>query len=155
MARRRELSNLQAADTNMTSMIDVVFLLISFFTLVMNFSQAEQHEEITLPKSEIAQPPDAAPPEMITLQIGADHRIFLGAKVCGIESEDYAATSLAAAVREELDVLYLVRRVDPKDVTVVIRGDANVETSFVQKAIAVCQSLGADSYVLRARQVRE
>ena len=117
MARRRELSNLQQADTNMTSMIDVVFLLISFFTLVMNFSQAEQHEEIALPKSEIAQPPDAAPPEMITLQIGADHRVFLGAKVCGIESDDYAATSLAAAVREEVDAACqagLAHESDPK-----------------------------------------
>lgn len=154
MRGRRAGSRLQAAEPNMTSMIDVVFLLISFFTLVMNFSQAEQHEEITLPQSELAQPPDAAPPEMITLQIGANRAIYLGSKVCGIESDDYGATSLGAALRDELDVLRLVRRVEPRDVVMIIRGDADVETSYVQKAIAVCQSLGADTFVLRARQTR-
>ena len=136
-------------------MIDVVFLLISFFTLVMNFSQAEQHEEVTLPKSELAQPPDAAPPEMITLQILANHTIYIGNKTCGIEHDDVRSTSLSEALRAELDVLHTLRRVEPKDVTIIIRGDAGVETGFVQKAIAACQDRGADNFVLRARQTRD
>lgn len=139
----------------MTSMIDVVFLLISFFTLVMNFSQAEQHEEIALPASELAQPPDAPPPEMITLQILADHAILIGNKKCGIEREELRSTSLSDAIRSELDALDTVRRVKPKDVTIVIRGDSNVDFGYVQKAIAVCQDRGLDSFVLRARQARE
>ncbi len=139
----------------MTPMIDVVFLLISFFTLVMNFSQAEQNEEVRLPKSELAQPPDAAPPEMITLQVLADRTILLGARRYGIEGNELRASSLSEAIRRELDVLHTLRRVDPKDVTIIIRGDGNVNVGFIQKAISVCQDRGADNFVLRARQVRE
>ncbi len=155
MSQRRSLTKLKPAEPNMTSMIDVVFLLISFFTLVMNFSQAEQNEEIALPKSELAQPPDASPPEMITLQIASDRTIFVGNRACGVENDDYSSTSLAAALRDELDVLHLVRRVEPKDVTIVIRGDSDVEVGYVQRVIGVCQSVGADTFTLRARQSRD
>ena len=40
MRKKRAVGKLAPANPNMTPMIDVVFLLISFFTLVMNFSQA-------------------------------------------------------------------------------------------------------------------
>ncbi|MBR0225569.1 MAG: biopolymer transporter ExbD [Thermoguttaceae bacterium] len=155
MRNKRSVSRLKPADPNMTPMIDVVFLLISFFTLVMNFSQAEQNEEVTLPKSELAQPPDAAPPEMITLQVLADHTIILGNRKCGIENDDLRSTSLSAAIHDELDVLHMLRRVEPRDVAIVVRGDASVDVGFVQKTISVCQDRGADNFILRARQVRE
>ena len=155
MRKKRTVSTMKPADPNMTPMIDVVFLLISFFTLVMNFSQAEQHEEISLPNSELAQPPDAPPPEMITLQILADHTILLGNRKCGIEYDDPRSTSLSAAIHDELDVLHTLRRVEPRDVTIVVRGDAGVDVGYVQKAISVCQDRGADNFILRARQVRE
>ncbi len=155
MRKKRAVGKLAPANPNMTPMIDVVFLLISFFTLVMNFSQAERNEEITLPNSELAQPPDAAPPEMITLQVMADRSIFIGTKKCGVEQGELRATSLSEAIRSELDVLHTLRRVDPKDVTIVIRGDADVDVGYVQKAISVCQDRGADNFILRARQVRE
>ena len=64
MSKKRVLSTLKPAEMNMTSMIDIVFLLISFFTLVMNFSQTEVNEEVQLPLSELAQPPEEADPEI-------------------------------------------------------------------------------------------
>ena len=136
-------------------MIDVVFLLISFFTLVMNFSQAEQHEEIALPKSELAQPPETAPPEMITLQILPDQTIVVGSKRCALEMGDVRASSFSAVLKDELDVLHTLRRVQPADVTIVIRGDADLPMGFVQRLISACQDRGADNFVLRARQAVE
>ena len=155
MKRGRVLSRLKAAEINMTSMIDVVFLLISFFTLVMNFSQAEQHEEIALPLSELAQPPEVAEAEQITVQALADNTIIVGSVSCGIESGDYRATSFGKTLGEELRWRETIRKIQPKDVTIVIRGDRDAETGFVQKIIAACQAIGTDSFVLRARQVRE
>ena len=49
MARRRELSNLQAADTNMTSMIDVVFLLLAFFVITYKTPEVEGDFNIRMP----------------------------------------------------------------------------------------------------------
>lgn len=155
MTKERVRSQLKPAETNLTSMIDVVFLLISFFTLVMNFSQAEQNEEVALPKSELAQPPEASPPEQITIQVLADRTISLGNVACSIdESSDLNATSFAEVLREELRILNVVRRVQPQDVTIIVRADENAETGFVQRVISACQQQKLDSFVLRARQDR-
>ena len=105
MRKKRELITMEPTEPNMTSMIDVVFLLISFFTLVMNFSQAEQHEEIALPKSELAQPPETAPPEMITLQILPDQTIVVGSRRCVLELGAVRASSFSAAFMAALGVL--------------------------------------------------
>ena len=150
MRKKRELITMEPTEPNMTSMIDVVFLLISFFTLVMNFSQAEQHEE-----SELAQPPETAPPEMITLQILPDQTIVVGSKRCALEMGDVRASSFSAVLKDELDVLHTLRRVQPADVTIVIRGDADLPMGFVQRLISACQDRGADNFVLRARQAVE
>ena len=139
----------------MTSMIDVVFLLISFFTLVMNFSQSEQHEEINLPRSELAQPPEEAEAERIAVQALEDETILLGALSCGIESGDYASTSFGRALSDELNWRQKIRKVTPSDVTIVVRGDAAAPTGFVQEIVAACQALGVQDFVLRARQARD
>ena len=140
----------------MTSMIDVVFLLISFFTLVINFTQTEQREEIVLPKSELAQPPDSAPPEQIVVQALDDQSVFLGTLKCSIEENfDLNASSFASALRDELHILNVVRKVEPKDVTIILRGDRDVDVGFVQKLILACQNQGIDAFVLRARQARD
>lgn len=153
--RKRVLSKLKPAETNMTSMIDVVFLLISFFTLVMNFSQAEQHEEVTLPKSELAQPPEGEDPEMITIQALASQEIVMGTTRTRLENKDLNSTSFARTLDAELKWRKTIRKVQPKDVTIVLRGDAKAETGFIQDVIAACQTVGVDSYILRARQARD
>ncbi len=152
MARERVRSTLKSAQPNMTSMIDVVFLLISFFTLVMNFSQQEQHEEIELPKSELAQPPEVADAEQITVQALANGTLIVGSQKCAIENTDYKTTTFGAVLTEELNWRKTIRQVMPNDVTMIIRGDGAAETGFIQEVIAACQALGTDSFVLRARQ---
>jgi len=153
MSKERVRPRLKEAAPNMTSMIDVVFLLISFFTLVMNFSQAEQNEEIALPVSELAQPPEAAPPEQIAIQAFGDRSLLLGTLPCSLDDGGAPETSsFAGALKEELRVLKAIRRVDAKDVTIIIRGDELLETGFIQTIISVCQEQGLDAFVLRARQ---
>lgn len=156
MSKDRVVSKLKNNEVNMTSMIDVVFLLISFFTLVMNFSQAEQHEEIVLPKSEIAQPPEVAEAEQITVHALANGEIVVGTVRCGIESnKELKASSFAATLNEELNWRRTIRKVQPKDVTAIIRGDGDAEIGFVQDVVATCQEVGIVDFVLRARQVRD
>ena len=155
MPQERAHSELKSAEPNMTSMIDVVFLLISFFTLVMNFSQAEQNEEIALPKSELAQPPETAEAERITVQALADNSVMLGPIRCAIENDQYLSTSFGFELNKELSWRRTIRQVRPKDVTIVVRGDRDAETGFIQRVIAACQALEIDSFVLRARQSRD
>lgn len=156
MSKERVRPQPKDAAPNMTSMIDVVFLLISFFTLVMNFSQAEQNEEIALPISELAQPPEAAPSEQIAIQAFGDRSLLLGTLPCSLDDGGSPnASSFAGALQEELRVLKAIRRVDAKDVTIIVRGDAQLETGFIQTIISVCQTQGLDAFILRARQGSE
>ena len=47
-----------AAEADLTPMIDMTFQLIAFFMVLINFSQSEQNEKVTLPTSELAKPAD-------------------------------------------------------------------------------------------------
>ncbi|MBR5626349.1 MAG: biopolymer transporter ExbD [Thermoguttaceae bacterium] len=152
LARKIKMESL---DLNMTSMIDIVFLLISFFTLVLNFSQAEQNEEIRLPASELAQPPEVAPAEPLTLQIKENGSILLGQLPCYLDGEVETGRPLSAAITEELRVFQAIDRAEPKDVTVIIRADENLQTGFVQKIMTVCQNAGMDNFIFRARQATD
>ena len=45
------------AQADLTPMIDMTFQLIAFFMVLINFTEADQNQEITLPTSEIVKPP--------------------------------------------------------------------------------------------------
>ena len=54
---KRAATRIQEGD--MTPMIDMVFQLIAFFMVLINFTEADQNQRIHLPSSELAKPPDA------------------------------------------------------------------------------------------------
>ncbi len=140
----------------MTPMIDIVFLLISFFTLVINFSQTEQHEQVSLPKSELAQPPDTMPSEPMTLQITSKQEIFMGLTRCYLDDKGSlgGGKPFSSILRQELQVLAAISRVEPKDITVILRADENVRGEYIKRIIQSCQNQGMENFILRARQAR-
>ena len=144
----------ESFEPNMTPMIDIVFLLMTFFIMVINFSQAESNEAIHLPDSELAQPPEAPPAEPSTLQIGDDDRIYMGSTVCYLDLPGVTGGEgrpLTEMLREELRVMKMVSSVSPSDVTLIIRADADSKIGFVQLVIQACQSQGIEIYTLRAK----
>ena len=60
-----------------TAMIDMVFQLICFFMVVINFSEGDQNEKIQLPASELARPPDRLP-FPITMHLTKEGNVVLG-----------------------------------------------------------------------------
>jgi biopolymer transport protein ExbD len=54
--RQRRTTPVDQGD--MTPMIDMVFQLIAFFMVLINFSEVDYNERIALPQSELAQPPE-------------------------------------------------------------------------------------------------
>ena len=129
-------------------MIDVVFLLIVFFTLVINFAAADQNERIKLPVSELAQPLEMPPTGPLVLHILADGNIIYD----GIEY------TLQVLQHDPLDYrLRVLRHLNiPLDtVTVIIRADAMSESGQVLDVIELCQSVGLTRFVLRTKQKEE
>ena len=134
-------------ELDMTPMIDVVFLLIVFFTLAINFTAADQNERIKLPVSELAQPPEASPAKPVTLHILPNGRIIY-------DETDRALHELQAPLNFHLRVLHNMD-VPTESVTVIIRADAQCESGHVLDVVELCQRLGLERFVLRARQQEE
>ena len=127
------------AEADLTPMIDMTFLLIAFFVMLINFNDAEQNQKIHLPKSEVAKPPDVPLDKFLIIHVTEEGTaIFKGAE---FEVPD---------MKRHL-ILYKQLHGDWKDATVIIRGDENTQTGKVQELIEVCQQQGFEKFALRAR----
>ncbi|MDR1923846.1 MAG: biopolymer transporter ExbD [Planctomycetaceae bacterium] len=130
-------------EPDMTPMIDVVFLLISFFSILVNFSQADQNQRINLPASEMAKPPDTPPNEQITLNIYPNGIIEFQNKQYNIENFKQPLEKYSYVLKH-LDV-------KPDDVVVIIRADENSKSGHIQDVIEQCQNLKLKNFKLRVR----
>jgi biopolymer transport protein ExbD len=131
-------------EPDMTPMIDVVFLLISFFSILVNFSQADQNQRINLPVSEIAKPPDTPPTEPITLNVYPKG-------IIEFQGKEYDLTGFKKAI-DRYGYLIKQLNIKPSDVTVIIRADGNSPSGLVQDIIEQCQSKQLETFKLRAKQ---
>ena len=140
-------SKLKSGELDMTPMIDMVFLLIVFFTLVLNFAAADQNERIKLPVSELAQPPDKPPTESITLHVLADGNVIYS-------GTEYPFRKLHEPLKHLLEIRKYLK-MPPDEITVIIRADAQCESGLVFDVIELCQSLDLFQFVLRTKQQEE
>jgi biopolymer transport protein ExbD len=108
---------------NLTSMIDVVFLLIIFFMVATRFSELERNIDVAVP--EVSQAGDTLPPPrpLVVAVLADGHMELDGQPVTPAE-----LTAQLAAAR--------ARQGDP---SVVIRGDAQCTFQDVAAALAACR----------------
>jgi biopolymer transport protein ExbD len=142
--RRKEFGSFTEGD--MTPMIDMTFQLIAFFMVLINFTQAEQHKRISLPRSEVAKPPEEQPEQSVTLHIDDENDavIFVGREYRDFRSLEEA---LKARTREP--------NFNAAEATVILRGDKDSKTGVVQHVIAAAQNAGFQKFKLRAEQDRQ
>ena len=138
---------LERVEWDMTPMIDMVFLLIVFFSLVFNFSAADQNERIKLPISELAQPPELPPTEPITLHILTDGKVIYNER-------EQVPLELQNSLTDHLRDLKFMN-VPLEKVTVIIRADARCESGKVFDVVELCQNFGLDRIVFRIKQQEE
>jgi biopolymer transport protein ExbD len=132
------------AEGDMTPMIDMTFLLIAFFMVLINFTEADQNERIRLPSSELAKPPETPLQLPITLQLTKEGTVlFIG--------EEVPVADLKSPLRRERELLE--RRGDNvADATIIIRADADAKTGKVQELMKICQDIKFEKFALRAKQ---
>jgi biopolymer transport protein ExbD len=120
---------------NLTSMIDVLFLLIIFFMVATKFDEMERNIEVAVP--EVAQAGQDSPPPrplVVTVQAGGGVELD-GAPV----TIDELTTRLAAA------------RTPLTEPSVVIRGDAQCAFQHVASALAACRQAGISDLGITVR----
>lgn len=152
-------SGASAPDVDMTPMIDIVFQLIAFFMVITNFEQQKADERVTLPKDQLAKPPEVKREDSFTINFGflkdkegvvIDKTPYLFFDDQQLQVEDPATTK---RLRAEA-AFFKTIGTDLKDVTVEIRADSNVSSGLVQKLIQMCQEEGIEfqRFALKATQ---
>lgn len=143
--RPRKKFDTKVAEGDMTAMIDMVFQLIIFFMVLINFSQDDQNDKIKLPSSELAKPADAPLTFPIVMHLDSTGVIYMGA------NEPATVESVAPALRTEIQLLQS-RNQTAKDANIVIRAHQNAPGGMVQDLIKKCQELGFEKFALRVRE---
>ncbi|MCO6045550.1 biopolymer transporter ExbD [Aeoliella sp. ICT_H6.2] len=146
-AKRREVS-----EGDMTPMIDMVFQLIAFFMVLINFSDIDQDQRVHLPKSELAKPPEVAYEKPITLQMTADEGIILNAgasDLLSIEDLRIALMRQSQVIKAQGDDIKL------SDVTVIIRADESARHGKVLEMVDAAQQAGFETFAFRGKQSQD
>ena len=101
--------------------------------VLINFSEVEQNQEVNLPSSELAKPPDIPYEEPLTVQMLADGTILFG-------GDKMDSQGLGSALLTEAQIIRAHAEKKLSDVTVVIRADKEAKTGEVQKIIQKSQN---------------
>jgi biopolymer transport protein ExbD len=141
---RRKKADTKMAEGDMTSMIDMVFQLIAFFMVLINFAQDDQNNKIVLPESELAKPKDGPAEFPIVVNLDKDGTIYMGASIASVDS-------LRPLLNTEIAVLVSQGKV-AADGNVIIRAHRESPGGKVQDLINKCQELGFEKFALRVKE---
>jgi len=137
------------AQPNLTPMLDMVFQLITFFMLVINFKTATMELSLKLPAIGSARPVDTeGHDELLVLNIDSQGNLLIYGERKDIEEyvASEAAVSSLVARRTKPDF----KLGDELSTTVVIRADRATPFRLLNKVISTCQRNGFRRFALKA-----
>ena len=140
MKYRRKRTEILEGD--LTPMIDMTFQLIAFFMLLINFSEVDRAEEITLPTSVLAVPPEIRPDFQIILNLEPGGEVIF-------EGERHQIELLSPVFRRQVSSAAREGVTETEDIAVIIRSHKNTPTGLVQELITKCQESELQSFSLR------
>ena len=128
------------AEGDLTPMIDMVFQLIAFFMVLINFAQTETNDRVKLPSSQLVRPPEVPLEFPIILHVAQDGEIILG-------GDDYTAETLRVGLQKEIAVIKAEGKT-VEDANVVIRAHKDTSAGDVQEVIRVAQEQQLERIIL-------
>ena len=134
------------AEGDLTPMIDMVFQLIAFFMVLINFAQTESNDQVVLPNSQLVKPPEEALQSPIILHVSQSGSIFIG-------GDDYTIDTLKVGLSQELGAIRLEGK-SVGDANVIIRAHRDTAAGDVQEVIRVAQEEGLVNFALRVKEDR-
>ncbi len=137
------------AEPNLTPILDMVFQLITFFMLVINFKSAEMDLSLNLPVVGSARP------------VQTDHQkslLVLNIDPAGNLRTTRTIPNIENYLRNEAEATMLAFHLTPDDVvngkglptTVVIRADRATPFKMFHRVIKACQESGFRSFALKS-----
>lgn len=142
------------AEPNLTPLLDVVFQLITFFMLVINFTSENYDQRVHLPVAGSARPVEDS--ERISedrLVLNIDHfgRLLVGGQVLPYNEALQAIRHQADLVKLNLKAAGV--KVDGDKglpTTIIFRADKDATFQDVMKLINACQTQGFRKFALKA-----
>ncbi|MCA9074095.1 MAG: biopolymer transporter ExbD [Planctomycetaceae bacterium] len=110
---------------NLTPMIDIVLLLVIFFMVGTQFTNAERQYEIDLPSVSVAQPLTALPDEIV-VNVARDGTFFL-------KNNAVSPEQLRDALKQAHERY--------ADQAVIVRGDSAVVYQRIMDVLSICQQV--------------
>ncbi len=141
------------AEPNLTPLLDIVFQLITFFMLVINFSQDTYDQRVRLPVAGSAQPIEAGKVDRdrLVLNIDSEGRLLMSGRVLGIDEALREIALQADFVRLNASAVGTkLKRGDVLPTTVVLRADRNASFAHLYRLIQACQAQGFQKFELKA-----
>lgn len=151
MARKRQES--EGVQSDMTPMIDMVFQLLIFFMILINFADADQNSRVKLPGNDIVKPPEQPIQNAVTLQVAKQERnnkeysVLIGANEF---FGDKDLKLLKSALDKEVKFVKTEKKKTAKDMTVILRADKDAPIGFINRVIHTCQEADIEMFALRA-----
>lgn len=148
------LSSDNRAEPNLTPLLDMVFQLITFFMLVVNFKTAALDLNLRLPVVGSARPVESQGGDLLVLNIDKQGTL----KVYNSPVKDIPAYIASEAKAS----LAAARRINPKiedgadlPTTVVVRADKETPFKLLNVVISNCQERGFRNFSLKALNRKE
>lgn len=144
------MSHAASAEPNMTPILDMVFQLITFFMLVVNFKAAAMDLDLKLPVVGSAMPVDTQGQEdLLVLNINSQGQLRVYGQIIGdvtayIKNEAQASLTLARQANAQL------KPGDDLPSIVVIRADKSTPFTMLNSVISNCQTSGYRKFALKA-----
>lgn len=143
------MSHAASAEPNLTPLLDMVFQLITFFMLVINFKAASMDLDLKLPVVGSARPVESG---------GKDDLLILNINSQGqLRVYGQLITNVDLYIRQEAQASLLVARKEKPDTKpddlpsiVVIRADKSTPFSMLNSVITTCQTHGFRNFALKA-----
>ena len=138
------------AEPNLTPILDMVFQLITFFMLVINFKTAEMDLSLKLPVVGSARPVDSkGQNELLVLNID---------DVGTLKTYGRPIENIESYIQRESQASRMAARLTPEDLeageelptTIVIRADRATPFKMLNRVIKACQDNGFRKFALKA-----
>jgi biopolymer transport protein ExbD len=148
-------------EPDMTPMIDIVFQLLTFFMIAINFENTKADERVKLPIDALAKPPESKLDNELVLNVGFNRQrdgTIVGAPVIFYNGDPVLLDKILPKLQEEATI-FKSKASNPEkaldEVAVNIRADAAVPTGMVQELIEKCQEAKFTKFSLKASQKQE
>jgi biopolymer transport protein ExbD len=148
------LSTELKAEPNLTPLLDVVFQLITFFMLMVNFSSDNYDRRITLPVAGSARPVEddrQVAEDRLVLNIDKDGHLLMGGDVQPLHKAIQSIAHQAKLIKLNLEAAG--KKLDATGslpTTIVLRADRDTSFSSLHGLIKACQSHGFRKFALKA-----